>query len=450
MEDSQAPDGALSTETTEASEYPGVVNSRRPGKLSVQVLVGEAAAETVVLDRGRSVVVGRSQTAGLVLDHPSVSGAHVTLRVTEHGVEVEDLGSRNGTWVGNVRVRHALVTPGTQLVVGECVLAIAEIEDIDVELWGADHLGELVGASTVMREVFAQIADIAKSPLTVVISGETGTGKELAARAIHRYSDRSGEFVLLDCGAHNDTLIEDAMFGHARGAFTGAVEDREGCFEAANGGTVFLDELGDLPLALQTRLLRVLDRREIIRIGETQTRSVDVRIVAATHRDLAAMVAEGTFREDLYYRLTQAGIDLPPLRDRRGDALVLARHFLAEIADERGMPLRFTARAEKAIASGRWPGNVRQLRNLVQRRGHLAKSQEVDIATPEQRDGTRTVAQLADRQYYVARESFDREYFARLLEKTGNKLQPASKLAGLDRVTFRNRVTKLGLWPPRR
>jgi transcriptional regulator with GAF, ATPase, and Fis domain len=224
-----------------------------------------------------------------------------------------------------------------------------------------------------MREIFATLEKVAPSELTVMITGETGTGKELVARAIHNASSRRNRpFVVLDCGSIPKDLIESTLFGHEKGSFTGAVGQHRGCFEQATGGTIFLDEIGELDIGLQPKLLRVLEQREIKRVGGDKTIKVDVRVLAATNRDLRAEVNGGNFREDLYFRLSVVLIENPPLRDRRDDIPQLAQHFLREVASRRGLNLSFSQDAMAALVSHGWPGNVRELRNVVERAAALS------------------------------------------------------------------------------
>src|SRR5690606_26151452 len=228
------------------------------------------------------------------------------------------------------------------------------------------------GASAAMREIFASLEKVSPSDLTVLITGETGTGKELIARGIHNASPRRNRpFVVLDCGSIPKDLIESTLFGHEKGSFTGAVGQHRGCFEQANGGTIFLDEIGELDVSLQPKLLRVLEQREIKRVGGGRTIKVDVRVLAATNRDLRAEVTAGNFREDLYFRLSVVHVELPPLRDRRDDIPALAQHFLREVAGRRGIAMSIEPAAMHALVMHSWPGNVRELRNVVERAAAL-------------------------------------------------------------------------------
>jgi DNA-binding NtrC family response regulator len=279
------------------------------------------------------------------------------------GLWVRDLGSLNGTYLEGVRVAHARLDVNLQLRVGSTVATVSyDRRKANIELWPLDRFGPLVGRSVAMRELFALLAKAAESNATVLIQGETGTGKELVAKSIHEASRRvNAPFAVVDCGAISASLIEAELFGHARGAFTGAHADRAGAVEFANGGTVFLDEVGELPLSLQPKLLRLIESRTVCRIGETQHRAADVRFIAATNRDLGTMVNEGTFREDLYFRLAVLQFRVPSLRERIEDIPLLLEHFL---------PREVPIPAVELIAELNkrpWHGNVRELRNFVER-----------------------------------------------------------------------------------
>ncbi len=236
----------------------------------------------------------------------------------------------------------------------------------------------MLGSTRAMQGMFADIKKFAPTPMPVLVLGESGTGKELVARALHDFSLRKGgPFVSENCAAIPETLLESVLFGHAKGSFTGAIKDHAGHFVAAHGGTLFLDEIGDMPQSMQAKMLRALQEGEVRPVGGNRARKVDVRVVAATNKDLQAMVGQGTFREDLFYRLNVLRVTLPPLRERGDDIVVLARHFLAKSCAHRERPLRLSAPAEAAIAAGQWPGNVRQLINEMQRVAALAEGPEV-------------------------------------------------------------------------
>lgn len=324
------------------------------------------------------VLVGSSEGTGLVIQDDTVSRLHAELEVRNDGLWIRDLGSRNGTFVDGMRVSGALVPEHGRIRLGMTDLLVdyGAYQPREVELWPSTSFNKLVGASIVMRELFASIHRLRGSDAPVLIHGETGTGKELVARAIHDTSARSGKpFVVVDCAALPDSLLDSELFGHTRGAFTGALGDRAGAIESAEGGTVFLDEIGELPLTMQPKLLRALEQKTIRRLGETQHRKVDVRFVSATHRDLLRMVSSGAFREDLYFRLCVIPIDVPPLREREEDIELLINNFLAQAGDTR----RFGPPIMRALMNFPWRGNVRELRNFVERARALGPEEALSI-----------------------------------------------------------------------
>jgi transcriptional regulator with GAF, ATPase, and Fis domain len=297
--------------------------------------------------------------------------------------------------------------------------------------------GELVGACDGMREVFKKIEKVARADISVLVTGETGTGKELIAREIHKRGGRArGPFVVINCGAIPENLLESELFGHVKGAFTGAVATRQGRFQAAHNGTLFLDEIGELPLHLQVKLLRVLQERQVTKVGDNKGENVDIRIVAATHRNLEQMVREGTFREDLYYRLNVVQLHLPPLRERGEDVVVIANFLLQKYNDEYGKKVKgFSPKALTAIRKYAWPGNVRQLENRLKRALVLAEGKELrpedlDITSDDLED----ILPLAD-----ALERYRRRYIDEALERNGGNRTKTARELGVDpRTIFRH------------
>ncbi|MCA9694945.1 MAG: sigma 54-interacting transcriptional regulator, partial [Myxococcales bacterium] len=275
---------------------------RRPVR-RVMLVVSDGPDRGAEIQAARQrLTIGRSAVNDLVLTDTLVSGLHAEIQVSDRGVLLRDLESTNGTTVNGVRIHQAWVEPGMTLRLGQTEIAFKSADEVEVPISSEAHYGALYGGSPAMREIFAVLERIAPTEMSVLIGGPTGSGKELVARALHDESPRhKGPFIVLDCGSLPRELAEAAILGHKKGSFTGAVADRAGCFEEADGGTLFLDEIGELPLELQPKLLRVLDRREVQRIGENTVRKVDVRVVAATHRDLRTMVSRGEFREDLYF-----------------------------------------------------------------------------------------------------------------------------------------------------
>lgn len=304
---------------------------------------------------------------------------------------------------------------------------------------------ELIGQSEAMRRVREQIETVAPVDTTVLIVGESGTGKELVARAIHRLSPRRyNPMVVVHCGALTETLIESELFGHEKGAFTGAQYRKKGKFEAAHGGTIFLDEIADISLKTQTDLLRVLQEREIVRVGGTQAIPVDFRVIAATNRDLTELVREGRFRSDLYYRLNVFKIQLPPLRERHGDVPLLAQYFLEKYC--RQMNRRFTGfdrAAMEVLVSHNWPGNVRELENIIERavvvgREPLIRASDLALSRPVEASDDLTL------------EAVERKHIVRVLEDFGWNQTQAAKALGIDRVTLYHKIRRYGLKPPER
>jgi two-component system, NtrC family, response regulator GlrR len=394
------------------------------------------------------VVVGSAEKAQIVVADSTVSRVHAELDPRTDGLWVRDLGSKNGTFVRGVYVTEARLSSEREIRLGSVTIEIApEAQPATSRAWDGESFGPLLGKSRAMRRLFATLARVAATDYSVLIQGETGTGKELVARAIHDGSPRREKpFVVVDCAAIPETLFESQLFGHARGAFTGAVSAREGDVEAADGGTLFLDEVGELPASMQPKLLRMLESRTVRRVGETQPRSVDIRIVSATHRDLLAMVNAGTFREDLYFRLASVPITVPPLRDRLEDVPVLARRFLPSSHDGE-LPAGLAAE----LGSRRWSGNVRELRNFVERAVALGVGEALALhradertSQPKAEDEKSTslpnpfATIPLDQLYKDFREQWmdhgERVYLEHALAAHGGNVAAAAEKAGLDRT----------------
>jgi transcriptional regulator with GAF, ATPase, and Fis domain len=352
-----------------------------PDGAFVVVVSGAARGTSVKLPGGMGAAlrIGTAPDNDIVLPDDTVSRHHVAIRRAPGGILVEDLNSTNGVRISGARVKEAIVEPGTVLRVGEVELAIRlEPRGAEVPPSEHDYFGIAIGRSLSMRRIFGLLERIAKTQATILLTGETGTGKDVLARSIHAASPRSKEpFEVVDCGAVTHTLIESELFGHERGAFTGAIASRAGAFERAAGGTLFLDEVGELPLDLQPKLLRVLEAREFRRVGGQKVMNADVRIVAATRRDLPREVERGKFREDLYFRLAVVPIEVPPLRTRLEDVPLLAERILQSspsgIGDD-GKVMRIPSETISALKTHDWPGNVRELRNVLERAAYLARS----------------------------------------------------------------------------
>ena len=347
------------------------VQRLRKGKLVV--VAGADQGKELEIAKPR-VTGGRSIISDLVLADKAVSGTHFEIAARDDGYRLRDLNSRNGVYVGDLRIREVFLRPGTVFKMGHTSIQFQPLQDVvEIELSKRDRFDAIIGGSAAMRQIFAQLEKVAPSDLTVLITGETGTGKEMVARAVHNTSTRKNKpFVVLDCGSIPRALIESTLFGHEKGSFTGAVGQHIGCFEQAQGGTIFLDEIGELDITLQPKLLRVLEQREIKRVGGDRTVKVDVRVLAATNRDLREEVNKGHFREDLYFRLSVVHVELPPMRERREDIPGLANHFLRDIAGRRSMQMSFGPDAITAMIGHAWPGNVREMRNVVERAAALS------------------------------------------------------------------------------
>jgi len=316
----------------------------------------------------------------------------------------------------------------------------------------------IVSGCTEMHKVFNVVEKVAKTRSTVLILGESGTGKELIAKALHSLSGRSGKLVPVNCGAIPEDLLESELFGHEKGSFTGAVGARVGRFQLADGGTIFLDEIGEMSPKLQVKLLRVLQEKKVDPVGSTRSVDVDVRVIAATNKDLAEEVKAGRFREDLYYRLQVVPIQLPALRDRQGDAELLARHFLARHAEELGRPgLCFSHSALSAFNSYQWPGNVREVENLVERLAILSEGDEIDATNlPEHLSESSPIVPtkihitdvtLPDTgvDFNSLIDAYENQLICSALAQTGGNKKAAAKLLGLNRTTLVEKIKKKGL-----
>ena len=367
------------------------------------------------------LVVGREQGAQIVLPDPEVSAVHCELRAINDGILVRDLGSTNGTFVGPVRVQEATITTRAEITVGQTRLVVEPDAKRRVDVGYSDRFGVLVGASPKMRRVFGVLEKVAPTPLSVLILGETGTGKEGVAKAIHEASPRKDQsFVVVDCGAIPQTLAESILFGHEKGAFTGATERRKGALAEADGGTLFLDELGELPLDLQPKLLRALSEKQVKRVGGQAFEPIDVRVLAATRRDLGAEMNAGRFRTDLFFRIAQVRIELPALRERLADLPLLVEDICKRVGrGEHGdTVLRWI---EQRMGTHDWPGNVRELVNVASVAATLADTPDAidDVLTLAREPAPPPLAPMGEASAQLvsptrkahAIGSFEREYF---------------------------------------
>jgi two-component system response regulator GlrR len=418
------------------------------------IVVEGPGAGMVWESSGDSCSVGSQSGNDLCVPDPTVSRYHCELRLEKQRVAVDDLGSKNGTFVDGVQVKQAYLRANSMLRLGSTTLRFELGDEVNrLPVSSRSSFGQLLGASPIMRAVFGVLERAAPTDSTVLLEGETGTGKTEAAESIHRVSPRAnGPFVVVDCAAIPDNLLESELFGHERGAFTGAVARRTGAFEEADGGTLFLDEIGDLPAILQPKLLRVLETRAIRRVGGTGTQKVDVRIVAATNRDLRAEVNAGRFRADLYFRLAVVRVTLPPLRARAEDLPLLAEAMLRRLgggADD--LALLSRPDFHQRLMSSAWPGNVRELRNYLERclvfDDVVPPGDTTDEPTPPPpnrgvvapaSDKEDTSAALLERPLPVAREhaieAFERRYLEALLQRHDGRMTAAAAAAGIGRV----------------
>jgi len=358
--------------------------TRRAGRTRfvVRVLAGPDAGQSIAITPAdpSAVLVGQSPTCGLRLTDGQTSRRHLALEVAGDRLSVRDLDSTNGTFVNGLQVTGALLQGGERIEIGQTTLVVERSDDdTKTKLDGKYRFGPLLGASPAMRRLYPLCNLLAASDVPVIIEGETGTGKEVLAEALHQLGSRKDRpFVVFDCTCVPASLMESALFGHERGAFTGATESRPGVFEAADGGTLLIDEIGDLEIGLQAKLLRVLERMQIARVGSTRYRRVNVRVLAATRRDLDAEIQANRFRDDLYFRLAVARVELPPLRRRKGDIALLATQFWRDLGGgEGGVPSDVLKRLEAYS----WPGNVRELRNAIARQVALGELGESALPT---------------------------------------------------------------------
>jgi DNA-binding NtrC family response regulator len=403
------------------------------------------------------VVVGRDAGANVVLaSDPEVSMAHCELRAMADGILVRDLGSTNGTFVGAFRVREGVVRTPTTVIVGRTQLVVEPSAEHRVDVGWADGFGPLVGRSPRMRRVFGVLERIAPTPLSVLISGETGTGKELVAKAVHDASPRAKQpFVVVDCGSIPPTLAESILFGHEKGAFTGADMRRKGALAEADGGTLFLDELGELPPELQPKLLRALSERQVKRVGASAFEPIDVRVLAATRRDLSAEMNAGRFRSDLYFRIAQVRIELPPLRERAGDIPRLVDDVCVRVG-RREHTAAVVAWIEQNLATHDWPGNVRELVNVASVAATLADTPgAIDDVLALTRDPSTDEARAPITAFAEAKrqslQEFERAYFGALHESAGGNVSEMARQSGMERHHVRAylRKHKIGATPAR-
>lgn len=415
-------------------------------------------------DDGRSwtltettIRIGTGSGVDIRLTDPAVSRRHARIVQAQDGPRLVDEESRNGTWVQGMRIAEVYLQDPMEFTLGDTRLAVRSRDKHYYAALRTDSIyGRLVGTSEAIREVHGIIESIAASSVTILILGESGTGKEVTARCIHERSQREGPYVVFDCASTGSDLIRSELFGHRTGAFTGADNDRQGAFLSADRGTLFIDEIGELPLDLQPTLLRVLETREVKPLGMDRPRAVDVRVVTATHRNLQQMVKKGTFREDLYHRLAVVPLRLPPLRERPEDMSLLVQHFVESL----GLGKTFTDEAIQFLAQQPWEGNIRALRNTLERTCLLTPGGSIeprDIRLPL--TGAEAVGDAAQAPWRVFPKeephapgsvptqnlaALERQAIEEALAAAGGRKVDAARLLGIDVSTLRRKLKLQG------
>jgi transcriptional regulator with PAS, ATPase and Fis domain len=406
---------------------------------------GEVARVPLAL---RPLVVGSAPDCDVVIADPQVSRQHCRIALGEQGIEILDMGSKNGTYIRDVAIVEARVGPGVPVTIGSTRLTVqVDGAPTVVPLSLSASFGEAIGGSLPMRALFAQLTRAASTDATVLLVGETGTGKELLARALHDASPRrAGPFEVLDCAGVSPSLLEGELFGWTRGAFTGALTARDGVLLGAHGGTLFVDELGELPLELQPKLLRALEARQVKPLGGNEWRSFDARIVCATHRDLRADVAAGTFREDLFYRVAMVEARVPPLRERRQDIPLLVERFLSEQQPPHAID-DLPPGALSLLLSHDWPGNVRELWNTVARLSLFSEIDEEMGSVPA--PATLSTLRLGTLPLREARalvvEHFERQYMTSKLREHAGNVSRAAESMGVSRQFLHRLMERYGI-----
>ncbi|MEM9070715.1 MAG: sigma 54-interacting transcriptional regulator [Myxococcota bacterium] len=420
--------------TTEAAEKAGL-----PVR-SLRVVVEAGPDEGARVDASEErLTVGTAEGNDLVLRDPTVSRFHAELIRRGDGVQVLDHASTNGTRAHGVRLCDAIVDAGTELTLGHTTLRVVDGAQVTVALHEESELGELVGRTPVMRRLMHRIARAARSRTPVLLIGESGSGKELIAQALH---PGDAPFVTVDCGALAPALVASELFGHEKGAFTGADRRHIGAFERAHGGTLFLDEIGELPASIQATLLGALERRRFRRIGGRDEVEVDVRVVSATHRDLRGEVNAGRFRLDLYYRIAVVVLAIPPLRERTEDIPLLVERFLRHAGHDGPVEDVIGAELMSVLSAHRWPGNVRELRNVVEATLAMGEAPPLypDLDTSEPWAGLGYKEARA-----AVLHDFESRYLPKLLERASGNVSRAAREGRMDRTYLIKLLQKHGL-----
>ncbi len=454
------------TELLPASEVRDLISLR---KCVLAVIEGPSPKIKYDLSKKKVTRIGKKNDNDIVINDKTVSRVHMEIEAADDSYLLRDLNSTNGTIINDIKVKEGFLSPGDVITVGNTKIEFQAFnERVQMEPSKNNFFGEMVGKSRKMRQIFGILERISPSLATVIIEGETGTGKELVARAIHDNSPRKDKpFVVFDCSAVAPNLIESELFGHVKGSFTGAIKDRKGAFELAHGGTIFLDEIGELTIDLQPKLLRALESREIKKVGSTQAVNLDVRVVCATNRDLKDEVEKGTFREDLYYRLSVVKIQIPPLRERPEDIpLIIEKILLNARFNKKSDGSFYAARVEddaiKILQRYQWPGNVRELNNILERAVSFSENGIIsgshlqfifNESTQDEEATVRTTSMIDNnlpfkeaKQKIV--ESFEKDYLEDLLKKNKNNVSKAAREAKIDRKHLRNLLVKYGILEP--
>jgi transcriptional regulator with GAF, ATPase, and Fis domain len=448
----------IAPETLVLADGDNQENLFRVRRTKLLIISGPLQGREFVLNRD-TFTIGSGHRNDLAIEDTTVSKRHCEIVVEQSGYHIRDLDSTNGTSVQGVRVSSAHLAPGSEIQIGKTRIVFCPLQDAnDIPLSRNEAFGGMLGRSVPMRRIFYLAETYSPADVTVMVTGETGTGKEILAEEIHNHSLRRDKpFIVIDCAAISKELIESELFGHVKGSFTGANADRQGAFELADGGTVFLDEIGDLSPDLQPKLLRVLEKREIRRVGCNKVRKINVRIISATNRNLANEVNEGRFREDLFYRLSVVHLEVPPLRRRREDVPLLVKRFLTDLHGEDALDqLADVDRTMDILKRHEWPGNVRELRNLIEL-AFYSERRPVDlsafISLGNLRAGRKPaepeVTFVTDKPFKDAKndliEEFEKTYLSDLLSRNKQNISRSAREAGIERAYLQRLIRKYGM-----
>lgn len=448
------------TQQLKMAEAHDVISLR---KCVLSIVEGDEKGKKFTLSKNITTI-GKKEDNDITLSDKTISRKHAEIEYLADSFILRDHDSTNGTYLNGSRVKEAYLSPGDRIKIGKTLMEFSAFDEkVRIEPADMKEFGKMVGSSTKMRQIFTILGRISPTLATVIIEGDTGTGKDLVAQAIHEHSPRKNKpFVVFDCSAVAPNLIESELFGHEKGSFTGAIRSRRGAFEEAAGGTIFLDEIGELTLDLQPKLLRALEQREIKRVGANSTSKIDVRVICATNRNLKKEVSEGRFREDLYYRLSVVKIRLPSLAERPEDIEPMIERFLttSKFNMLEGGKFKVTKvddDALKMLKRYQWPGNVRELMNVVERAISFAEGDTITKShldyvfseSEQEEEYTERLAPSTDMPFKEAKqkivEVFEKEYLIELLKKNDYNLSAAAREAKIDRKHIRNLLKKYGI-----